>query len=562
MKHLFSLPMKHLFAESALLLSIVPGSAAAAQVAQYEDLMQDVVIAADLWSAQPEILSAAFGFEGIIGVAPFEFAVRAAGGTWIQMPPGTSQPPLRSLTSAAPVPAVPIIFGTNATQTDAMPIVFSWPVLPSTVQPSDFLVHLSDGTSVSPAGVSIAPCQEFNERNVAVLVGELGNRLVSGEAGAIYPVQVDIVDDGSPLMLIGPGGALHSAVGLSKASSNPYELDNGPTLVGAKLTPMSVEGEGAPAQFPAPVNDGVALYGADAQFRLRVLTTGGFSPNGVTGVTPDQFSSFFRLLVNDGGTTTILTQTGVDYVIPEGTIRIVGLADLGLLQSSYDLTYTEDYDNYIDIILKGDEAAMREILAVEIPAAAGYQRFYNPGGPGNDPTPGVRYTQPGPADIEPVLIAIDDPFTTTFVRPSTGIGLIYCSPGVNNSTGLSGRMRADGSATVTDQDVTISALDLPTSSFGFFITSQQAGFTFPVSNSEGALCVTGSIGRYVGPGQIQNSGTAGEFSLALDLNAVPSPTGFLSVAPGDTWHFQAWHRDALGGQTTSNFTDAVAVTFQ
>jgi hypothetical protein len=66
----------------------------------------------------------------------------------------------------------------------------------------------------------------------------------------------------------------------------------------------------------------------------------------------------------------------------------------------------------------------------------------------------------------------------------------------------------------------------------------------------------------VGPGQIQNSGTAGEFSLALDLNAVPSPTGFLSVAPGDTWHFQAWHRDATGGQTTSNFTDAVAVTFQ
>ena len=206
------LSMKHLFAESALLLSIVPGSAAVAQVPQYEDLMQDVVIAADLWSAQPEILSAAFGFEGIIGVPPFEFAVRAAGGTWIQMPPGTSQPPLRTLTSAAPVLAVPPIFGTNATLADAMPIVFSWPVLPSTVHPSDFLVHLSDGTSVSPAGVSIAPCHEFNERNVAVLVGELGNRLVSGEAGAIYPVQVDIVDDGSPLMLIGPGGALHSAV--------------------------------------------------------------------------------------------------------------------------------------------------------------------------------------------------------------------------------------------------------------------------------------------------------------------------------------------------------------
>ena len=40
------------------------------------------------------------------------------------------------------------------------------------------------------------------------------------------------------------------------------------------------------------------------------------------------------------------------------------------------------------------------------------------------------------------------------------------------------------------------------------------------------------------------------------------PVGTVMVQPGDTWHFQAWHRDASGGQTTSNPTDAVAVTFQ
>jgi hypothetical protein len=32
--------------------------------------------------------------------------------------------------------------------------------------------------------------------------------------------------------------------------------------------------------------------------------------------------------------------------------------------------------------------------------------------------------------------------------------------------------------------------------------------------------------------------------------------------PGDTWHFQAWHRDINAlGFATSNFTDGVRVSF-
>ena len=38
-----------------------------------------------------------------------------------------------------------------------------------------------------------------------------------------------------------------------------------------------------------------------------------------------------------------------------------------------------------------------------------YRAFYNPGGPGPEPVEGIRYTEPGPADLEPVIIAIDDP---------------------------------------------------------------------------------------------------------------------------------------------------------
>ena len=40
---------------------------------------------------------------------------------------------------------------------DGLPIEFSWPVRPSTVDAGDFRVHLSDGTVVTPLVASINP---------------------------------------------------------------------------------------------------------------------------------------------------------------------------------------------------------------------------------------------------------------------------------------------------------------------------------------------------------------------------------------------------------------------
>jgi hypothetical protein len=88
---------------------------------------------------------------------------------------------------------------------------------------------------------------------------------------------------------------------------------------------------------------------------------------------------------------------------------------LGIAQDVYDECYTEDRDNYIDIILVGDDAAARNITFLEIPSiAGGYTPFYNPGGPGTTPTPGVSYSQPGPPDLEPVIIALDDPMRVSY----------------------------------------------------------------------------------------------------------------------------------------------------
>jgi hypothetical protein len=143
-----------------------------------------------------------------------------------------------------------------------------------------------------------------------------------------------------------------------------------------------------------------------------------------------------------------------------------------------------------------------------------------------------------------------------------GLGTTYCTPGVSNSTGSPATIEATGSLTVASNDVTLTAESLPNNAFGFFLTSRTQGLVPNAGGSAGNLCLGGSIGRYVGPGQIQNSGTVGSFDLALDLPMTPTPTGLVAIVAGETWNFQAWHRDSVGGAATSNFTDAVSLTFQ
>ncbi len=142
-----------------------------------------------------------------------------------------------------------------------------------------------------------------------------------------------------------------------------------------------------------------------------------------------------------------------------------------------------------------------------------------------------------------------------------GINTNYCGPAVPNSTGASGTIAGFGSTSIAANDVTLVANALPTNAFGFFLTSRTQGLIQNPGGSQGNLCLAGSIGRYVGPGQIKNSGTTGSFSLALNLVNTPTPSGFVSVAAGETWYFQAWHRDSVGGLATSNFTDGMSIGF-
>ncbi len=402
----------------------------------YQSLRRDVIVNADVWATKPGILAAGLGFVSIIGVPDADAtdisvaqqAVQAVGGAFnVGLScPSTPTPPQRALTSAVTPAQVanngaPVYFGAG------LPVEFSWPVRPSTVDPGDFRVTLNDQSVVTPLTASVNPNYEYNERSTVVLLGHFGNNLPQTDPAGRFATKIEVVSDSTPMQLIGPGGRLVSAVGMSATkTTSPYDDQpadptqwTGPRLVGGKISRMSTAGEQAPAVLRSTLpNDGRALYGSRARFRVRVLTTGGFSPDGIRGLYPTDYRNFFQVIaVTRSGRRVVLVEPGRTYRIDGYPLRVVGLADLGVKQDSYDYCYAEDHDNQIDIILDGDIHAASRVRFVRIPAAGnGYHPFYNPGGPGSTPVAGVRYTAPGPRMTQRITNALSNPLTVTF-RP-------------------------------------------------------------------------------------------------------------------------------------------------
>ena len=391
-----------------------------------------VLKGADYWSEEPQILSAGMGFDGIVAIDAPELtidSVRAAGGAWSSDiycgSGGQNHTTTSTRTQAARAYIIQEPNGElkdGAIGLDGLPIVLSWPIDTSTLSLTDFQFTLNTGDIVRPLAVGPAPNIEDNERNTPVVFGEFGNRLPSDHPDARFPITLEIVEDDTPLTMVGPDGQVISAVGLTwETDSSPYDENNGPKLVGAKLNRIEgqMDGEGISTPLTLiPANDATALYD-EGDFMLRMLTTGGFSPDGVSGLKPNEFERFFRIHANGAdGNTVIIDKAGEEYAVQGGILRVVGLSDLGQAEGgevAFDACYDEDRDNYIDIILVGDEDAARNITILEIPSLEeGYSAFYNPGGPGRTPFEGVNYSAPGPRDLEPVIIALDDPMRVTY----------------------------------------------------------------------------------------------------------------------------------------------------
>jgi hypothetical protein len=146
---------------------------------------------------------------------------------------------------------------------------------------------------------------------------------------------------------------------------------------------------------------------------------------------------------------------------------------------------------------------------------------------------------------------------------------VICAPGAPNSTGQAGTIGATGSLQVVANDLTLEASQLPAGSFAYFITSRTV--VPPVSmpgGSQGFLCLGGTIGRF--QSQVGAVSAAGVYRISTDpgagpqrfsLTLFPQPNGTVPVMAGETWSFQCWHRDSVGGAATSNFSEGISLTF-
>ncbi len=214
----------------------------------------------------------------------------------------------------------------------------------------------------------------------------------------------------------------------------------------------------------------------------------------------------------------------------------------------------------IGVPMPGAVAQTADRVLVMAPAASAVRTFLQTGnhwsadasapggmaGPGSIATHGLSALVSGVTT--PVLYDFD----------CGAVGSPECVQSVTNSTGSVGSLQAIGSDVVADNQLELVATVLPDQAFGFFLASQAPDLVVTPGTAVGNLCLGGAIGRYVGPGQIQNTGQTGGFRLTIDLTTMPTPTGPVSSFAGETWYFQAWHRDA-NPQPESNFTNSVSV---
>ncbi|MEM1450944.1 MAG: hypothetical protein AAF957_03550 [Planctomycetota bacterium] len=391
----------------------------------------------------------------------------------------------------------------------------------------------------------------------SVVVGVSGDLFMGNQRAFRWTAATGAVDLGT----LGGGQSFASdvsadgsvVVGAAQDAANRYRAFRWTATTGMQDLGALAWGTSEAAGVSA---DGTTVVGAarDGAFRYRAFrwtAATGLQPIGVLG--PNGYS--YANAVSANGSVIVGSSTSVGNGT-ESAFRwtqATGMEDLGSVRSSP--TFAEDVSD------DGRTIVGRTLTFPEV-----FNSF--------------RWTQDtGPVELyalngDPFLVNACTPDARVLVGrgevagltgstrlPLCWIGAGYCGPAVVNSTERNGFIRASGSDVVAANALEISAYALPDNANGYFLASRQRGFVFPVSMSQGALCLGGAIGRFVGAGQVQNSGSTGSFTLAVDLTAMPTPTGLVAAQPGETWHFQAWHRD-VNPMSTSNFTDGVSVTLR
>lgn len=160
-----------------------------------------------------------------------------------------------------------------------------------------------------------------------------------------------------------------------------------------------------------------------------------------------------------------------------------------------------------------------------------------------------------PAVIGGNITVVSDGGNGCIVEVISAVGTVYCNPAIPNSSGASAAISATGSPVLAHDSLTLSVSGLPPNQLGYFLCGQVPSYIPGPGGSQGALCLTNTIGRF--RSQIQSSGPTGEMSIQVDLGALPVWRPHAALI-GETWHFQSWFMDGA----TSNFSDGLTVTFQ
>ena len=131
------------------------------------------------------------------------------------------------------------------------------------------------------------------------------------------------------------------------------------------------------------------------------------------------------------------------------------------------------------------------------------------------------------------------------------LGENYCLAAPNSVSPSGARMGALGSTSVSANDLTVEATDLPPGVPGLFFFGPNP---VQIPFGDGFRCVGGAI-RRLNPAQTVSG--LGRASLALDNNQFPAS----NLTVGTTALFQFWYRDPMGGPFGFNLTDGLALTF-
>ena len=139
-----------------------------------------------------------------------------------------------------------------------------------------------------------------------------------------------------------------------------------------------------------------------------------------------------------------------------------------------------------------------------------------------------------------------------FFLMDRALGSPYCSSGAN-STGFASTIHASGSLSITSDNLTLIADNLPAGQAGLFYLGPRQ-LQAPFGN--GVRCVGGpNVHRL----RTQLASKGGLLAQQVDYQA-PELAG--DLVSGSTWNFQAWFRDTQSGGAGFDLSNAVSLTFQ